>query len=245
VDRLSIIGITLALVAILGGQLWEGGELNALVNLPAMLIVVGGTLGATMLQMPVKVFHQAMRILPWVMVPPRLGYLETTDKLVSWSVSARRKGLLELEDALETERNPFVRKGLGLLIDGYEPFELRSILELDIEMEEERLYQASKVFDAMGGYAPTLGIVGAVLGLIQVMGNLADPSQLGPGIATAFVATIYGIALANLFCLPLGAKLRAVIDEQSKFNAMVIEGLIAIGDGTNPKVLESRLASFH
>jgi chemotaxis protein MotA len=230
--------------AILLGQFLEGGHFDTLVNGPAILIVAGGTVGAIMVQSPLPVFLNAVRKIAWLLKPPGLPAAEMVEELINWSRVARKEGLLGLESAANAQADAFAKRGLQLLIDGNDPAVIRSMLELEIEMREAFDLAAAKVFEGMGGYAPTVGIIGAVMGLIHVMGNLADPSQLGGGIAVAFVATIYGVALANLILLPTGNKLKSLIKEQAKFREMVMEGLVSIAEGENPHVVELRLRTF-
>tara|TARA_R110002096_G_scaffold5085_35_gene23794 strand:+ start:2672 stop:3412 length:741 start_codon:yes stop_codon:yes gene_type:complete len=240
-DFLSIFGILLAVAAILFGQHLEGGHVGMLVNGPAILIVVGGTIGATMLQSPLPVFVRALAMLKWIFVPPPRELERTQKELVQWSRIARKDGLLGLENIVQKVPNHYARKGLQLLIDGNEPEIIRETLELDSAAREMRDLQAAKVYDGMGGYAPTLGILGAVIGLIHVMNNLSEPSLLGEGIAVAFVATIYGVGLANLMFIPAGNKLKALIGEESREQEMIVVGMIAIAEGENPRIVESRL----
>src|SRR5690606_31341750 len=209
-DVLSLIGIILAFIAILGGNYLEGGHVGSLINGPAALIVLGGTLAAAFLQTPLAVFKRSLSVLGWIFFPPRIDLAGGIDRVVGWSMTARKEGLLGLEPVAEAEPDPYARKGLQLLVDGVEPEAIRSILEVDLLTQENRDLQAAKVFESMGGYAPTIGIIGAVMGLIHVMGNLADPSMLGSGIAVAFVATIYGVGFANLFLIPAGNKLKSI-----------------------------------
>lgn len=243
-DFLTIIGIFVAFGAIILGQFLEGGHLGTLINGPAFLIVTGGTLGAIMVQSPLHIFIRSMRMLPWLFKPPELPMQETLDKLLRWSNVARREGLLGLEKTAQNEPDLFSRKGLQLLVDGNEPEAVRKTMELEIISMEDRDMQAAKVFEGMGGYAPTVGIIGAVMGLIHVMGNLSDPSKLGSGIAVAFVATIYGVGIANLLLLPAANKLKSLVRERSRHQDMLTEGLIAIAEGENPQVIALRLESF-
>lgn len=207
-DILSLIGILVGIVAIIGGNAMEGGHISGLANAPAAVIVIGGTFGAAMLQTPMVTFRHAFVVLRWVVFPPVVNMRDNIGKVINWSMTARKEGLLGLEAITEEESDAFARKGLQLLVDGGEPEAIRSILEVELITQEDRDLHAAKVFEAMGGYSPTIGIIGAVMGLIHVMGNLADPSKLGAGIATAFVATIYGVGLANLLFLPIAAKLK-------------------------------------
>ena len=163
---------------------------------------------------------------------------------MEWSNIARRQGLLSLENQVQQQNDKFIRKGLQILVDGVEPESIRHMLEIDLDGEEHCYLAAAKVFEGMGIYARTLGIIGAALGLIEVMKNLADPSKLGHGIAAAFTATIYGIASANLLFLPMASKLKSVIKHSSGEREMIIEGLIAIAQGENPRNIESKLAGF-
>ncbi|UAW99385.1 flagellar motor protein [Halopseudomonas nanhaiensis] len=243
-DILSIIGVILAFVAILGGNYLEGGHAAALLNGPAALIVLGGTLGAAFIQTPLPVFKRSMVILRWIILPPPNRLQQGIAQVINWSTVARKEGLLGLESIADTEPDPFARKGLQLLVDGSEPEALRSILEVDMVTRENHDLSAAKVFESMGGYSPTIGIIGAVMGLIHVMGNLADPSMLGRGIAVAFVATIYGVALANLLLLPVANKLKSVVMQQSCYREMLLEGLMSIAEGENPRSIEMKLEGF-
>ncbi|MDD1965721.1 flagellar motor protein [Pseudomonas sp. NPDC090203] len=243
-DVLTLIGIILAFIAIIGGNFLEGGHLGALLNGPAALIVLGGTLAACLLQTPMSAFKRAIQIFVWILFPPRIDLQGGIDRVVNWSLTARKEGLLGLETVADTEPDAYSRKGLQLLVDGVEPETIRSILEVDFLTQESRDIQAAKVFESMGGYAPTIGIIGAVMGLIHVMGNLADPNQLGSGIAVAFVATIYGVASANLILLPVANKLKAVAVRQSRYREMLLEGLLSIAEGENPRSIELKLQGF-
>jgi len=240
-----MLGILLALVAIVGGNILEGGHVSSLVQLTAFVIVGGGTLGAVMVQTPIQTFVRAMKIVSWVLVPIKLHPEEAADKIVNWSNIARREGLLGLEAIAEEEPDQFARKGLQLLVDGSEPEVIRSILEVEIDTREHRDIQAAKVFDGMGGYSPTIGIIGAVMGLIHVMNNLADPAKLGSGIATAFVATIYGVGFANLLFLPVANKLKGQVHNQTLFREMIVEGVISIAEGENPRNIETKLQGYY
>lgn len=244
-DMLSIFGVLLAAAAILLAQYFEGGHLGMLVNFPALLIVVGGSLGATMLQSPLVVFVRAMLLSKWILNPPQFDAQNIAKDLVGWGKIARKDGLLGLEKLVNKVGNDFARKGLQMMIDGCEPEVIQQTLEMDALAQERRDLQAVKVFDGMGGYAPTLGILGAVLGLIHVMNNLSDPALLGEGIAVAFVATIYGVGFANLVFIPMANKLRAVIAQEMEFNELIAVGLVAIANGENPRVIDARISSLY
>ncbi len=243
-DILSLIGVVLAFAAIIGGNSIEGGSISALLNLPAAIIVVGGTFGATLLQTSLVTLRHAGNQLRWIVQPPPLDFAQAMRKVIAWSTTARRDGLLGLENAAETERDLFARKGLQLLVDGAEPEAIRNVLELELTAREQRDLAGAKVYDSLGGYAPTIGIIGAVLGLIHVMQHLEDPSTLGPGIATAFVATIYGVTFANLLFFPIAGKLKSLVEREAQYREMVIEGLIGVAEGENPRAIELKMQSF-
>jgi len=243
-DALSLLGVVVATGAILFGQHLEGGHVGFLVNGPAMLIVLGGTLGATMLQSPMPIFSRSLKMFPWLVRPPVHDPEGSIEQILEWSRIARREGLLGLEKVLKKAPDGFLKKALALVVDGNEPSAIRETLELDSSARETRDLQAARVFDAMGGYAPTIGIIGAVMGLIHVMNNLADPSQLGPGIAVAFVATIYGVGLANLLFLPAANKLKALVIAESQYEELITVGIVGIAEGENPRVIQSRLSGL-
>ena len=243
-DRLSIIGLFLALASLVGGSILKGAGLSSLWSPAAFVIVIVGTVAAILLHTSPAIFRHAFRIVRWVVLPPANDRQTLIRQIVEWSNIARRQGLLGLEPQVEQQDDPFLRKGLQLVVDGVEPDAIRRIMEIELNGQEHHDLAAAKVFEGMGIYAPTLGIIGAVLGLIAVMKNLADPSKLGHGIAAAFTATIYGIASANLLFLPVCAKLKSVIAHNSRDREMIIEGLIAIAQGENPRNIETSLAGF-
>lgn len=244
IDRASIIGIILGLAAILVGQLLEGGNLHSLIQSTAFLIVIGGTFGAVMLQSEPRHFIAGIKMLKWVFVPPKLDFQQVLNTLVNWSTQARRSGLLALENYAQSEKDPYVKHGLFLLADGAEPEIVRSAMELDIETYEAQARAAAKIWDSAGGYSPTFGILGAVLGLIHVMENLSDPSKLGAGIAVAFVATVYGVGGANLLFLPIANKLKHYIGLEVRRREFLAEGLYAIANGINPRLLQDKLSGY-
>ena len=240
-DILALIGVIIAFSAVLLGNALEGGQLSALLDLPALIIVLGGTLGAVVLQIPWLKLQRALRIVKWVILPPQFNANEQIGKIAGWAKLTRREGLLGLENILEGVKDPFQRKGLELVVDGMEPHTIRRLMETDSHAQTDANLAATAVFRAMGGYAPTIGILGAVIGLIQVMGNLANPQELGQGIATAFVATIYGVGFANLLFLPVADRLRSIVLRSSSEDELFIEGLMAIAEGDHPKSVETRL----
>lgn len=244
IDFLSLIGVVLGVGSIIMGQYLEGGNLSALINGPAALIVIGGTLGAVFLQTPPSVFFRAMRISSWIFFPPRYDRESLMTKILAWSHTGRREGMLGLESHAQEEENLFARKGLELLIDGGNADTMRNILELDMDIKENFDLSSARVYEAMGGFSPTIGIIGAVLGLIHVMSNLGDPSSLGAGIAVAFVATIYGVGLANLIYIPMANKIRACVLEESRYREMIMEGLSCISNGENPRSIQIKLEGY-
>ena len=243
-DMLAIIGVVIGFAALIGGNFLEGGSWESLINGPAALIVFGGTLGAAILQTPKASLQRALRLSAWIFHPPRMEFRQGIDKVVRWAKTARKEGLLGLENIAELEKDKFSRKGLQLLVDGSEPEVIRHVLESDLLVAEKRDFDAVHFYESMGGYAPTIGIIGAVMGLIHVMRHLTDPALLGPGIAVAFVATIYGVALANLLLLPVANKLRQCVREKSQFRELMIEGIIAIAEGENPRAIEMKLSGY-
>ena len=244
IDKLTLFGLLLAAGAILGGQLLEGGSLGSLAQLTAFLIVIGGTAAAVMVQSPLPVFMQGLRMARWVVVPPAAGADAAIVQITGWAADARRDGLLALENHVPGVADPFMRNGLQMLVDGFEPERIREALEVETMAWEERHRAAAKVWEAAGGYAPTIGILGAVLGLIHVMENLSDPAKLGGGIAVAFVATVYGVGSANLLFLPIANKLKALIAREVRRREIVADGLLGVAHGENPKVIEGRLAGY-
>ena len=243
-DKISVLGLLLGIVAIIGGQLLEGGHVASLSQPTALLIVLGGTVGAVMLQSPYATFVRGVRMVRWVWYPPVVDYLQLIKQVSSWSQVSRREGLLALESVINQLKDDFARKGLQLLIDGAEPERLREVLEVEISTYEEEMKLSARIWEAAGGYSPTIGILGAVMGLIHVMENLSDPSKLGAGIAVAFVATIYGVGLANLVFLPMANKLKAHINRLIVQREMIVDGLVGIANGDNPRIIESRLQGY-
>ncbi len=243
-DILSIAGLALALCSILLGQLLEGGHISSIIQPTAFLIVIGGTTGAAMLQYPLSTFLRSLRLLPWVVRPPEVDPQRQIRFILQCSEIARRNGLLALEALIDDIEDPFTRRGLQMLVDGADPAKIRASLEHEIGTLEHRDGQAAKVFESAGGYAPTIGILGAVLGLIHVMENLANPAKLGSGIAVAFVSTIYGVGSANLFFLPVANKLKSIVHQKSKLQELIVDGLVAIAEGENPRMIEGRLQGY-
>jgi len=243
-DKLSLAGLLLGLGGILGGQLLEGGELSILFQGAAFLIVFGGTLGAVMLQSPLNVFLAGIKMGRWVFVTPKLSPQKLIYQITAWSRQARKDGILVLEPQIARSSDSFVKKGLQLLVDGNSAEKIREVLEVDNHTYEQLRFQSARVWESAAGYAPTIGILGAVLGLIHVMQSLSEPSKLGAGIAVAFISTIYGVGLANLVFLPMANKLKMLILQQVVMREILVDGLTAIASGESPRFIESKLQGF-
>lgn len=244
-DRASIIGILLGLGAVIGGNLLEGGRIDSILQPTAALIVFGGTAGATLLSVPVRDAVAALGALRRVMVSARAGEeLELIAEVIRCAQTARKHGFVALEAQLELQSDPFFRRGLRLALDGMLPKALIETLEQENATFEEECRKSARVFETAGGFAPTIGIIGAVLGLIHVMENLAEPAKLGAGIAVAFVATIYGVGSANLVLLPVARKLTHRMKRDLRVRELLIEGVVGVQSGVNPHYLEARLLAF-
>ena len=244
-DALTLIGIIIAFAAVIGGNYLEGGAWHLLINYPAAIIVLGGTIGAAILQTPQSTLKRALSLFSWVIKPPVLQKKKTVKRVVSWADIARKRGLLGLDSVIGSEKDLFIKKGLQMLIDGTSSVKIRLVLENDIALLKQRDIDAAGFFESMGGYAPTIGIIGAVIGLIHVMGNIANPEQLGPALAIAFVATLYGVASANLLFLPVANKLRAQVERVAIWQQLLVDGITAIADGENPKNIEAKLSGYY
>lgn len=243
-DFATILGIVVAIGAIIGGQALEGGHLGSILQLTAFIIVIGGTAGACLVQNPFPVVLKALSSLSLALVGKSVDNKGVIKLILDLANVSRKQGLLALEGKLKDIRDPFMQKGVQLIVDGTDPKAVHEILEIEVEHHEEEGLAAAKVWEAAGGYAPTVGILGAVLGLIHVMENLADPSKLGSGIAVAFVATVYGVGSANLFFLPLANKIKYKLKEASASRTMIIMGLVGLAQGENPRLLQEKLESY-
>jgi chemotaxis protein MotA len=243
-DILSIIGLVLAANAVLLGAVLRGAGLMALISTEAFMVVGVGTIAATCIQTPLPVMKHALKIFPWIIRPPPRDGREIITKIVDWSNTARKQGLLGLEPLIARETDMFVQKALQLVVDGSEPEAISNAMQVELSMREHADITAAKMFEGAGIYSPTLGIIGAVLGLMAVLQNLTDPAKLGAGIASAFTATIYGISLANLFFLPVAAKLKGIIHRQTQFREMIIDGMMCIAQGENPRAIEAKLQGY-
>jgi len=243
-DKQSIIGLVIGIGAIVLGHTLEHGLIADLAQPSALLIVLGGTLGAVLLQTPFVYFRRGLAMLAWVFKPPKVDYQRQIERIVQWSFYSRREGLLALEKFANQTNDPFERKALQLLVDGIDVERLRDILDSGFRTQDQEYRQAARIWEAAGGYSPTIGILGAVLGLIHVMNNLSDPNKLGAGIAVAFVATIYGVGLANLVYLPIANKLKVHIGRLMRSREVLVEGLLGIAMGESPRIIEGRLVSY-
>jgi chemotaxis protein MotA len=241
---LAVGGVLIALGGILAGLLLEGGNLGQILQPTAAMIVFGGTLGAVLIQFPLPVVLGALRRLGHILAAPRTDPMATVRELVKYANHARREGIVSLDQSLENIDEPFLKKSLMLAIDGTEPQELRKMMELELDNRAEQQEVLAQVFESAGGFSPTIGIIGAVLGLIQTMQHLDKIDEVGRGIAVAFVATIYGVGAANLFLLPAAGKLKIPIREEQIVNEMTLEGVVSILEGMNPRMLETKLLGF-
>jgi chemotaxis protein MotA len=243
-DIASIGGILVAILGILTGMMIEGGSISQITQPTAALIVIGGTMGAVMLQFPLKIFLAALKRMMRIFVSSQADSEEVLKQLVQFANKARKSGIVSLDQDLNSIKDPFFRQALMLAIDGTEPNEVRKIMQMELDNKSEMEEKIPQVFEAAGGYSPTVGIIGAVLGLIQVMQHLDNISEVGRGIAVAFVATIYGVALANLVFLPVAGKLKIRHREEQMAKEMVLEGVISILEGMNPRMMETKLRTF-
>lgn len=240
----ALAGIVLGVLVLVAAHVLEGGQVVELLNFPAALIVVGGTFAAAAVQSPSADLRRAFELLGWALRERQPDPRVTIDQLKHWCRSSRVSGLVVLEREVAKVSDPFLKSALQLLADAQPASVVRSVLETELVRMENRDMHAAKVVEAMGGYAPTLGIVGAVLGLIQVMTNLTDPTVLGAGIATAFVATIYGVGSANLILLPLSKKIKRMIYGRSEYYEIVVDGAFYIAEGHTPGEVEQRLQGY-
>ena len=237
-------GLILAVGGIVGGLVLEGGSIREILQPNAALIVFGGTLGAVMVTTPLGVLKRAVRAMVSIFVERKQTPNAIIEEVIGYAAKARKNGIVSLEqDALQVE-DPFLRKAIDLAVDGTDLQEIRKMMELEMSLDEQHGEMAAKVLEAAGGYSPTIGIIGAVLGLMQVMKNLANIDEVGRGIATAFVATIYGVAAANVFFLPVGGKIRARRQAGLLLKELMLEGVSGIVEGLNPKLIRTKLEAY-
>jgi chemotaxis protein MotA len=239
-----IIGMIVAMVAILFGNTLEGGHMSSVVGGPAALIVLGGTIGAVIVQYPFSTLKAALKAAGKTFKKPAQDARTLIDEIVGYANQARLEGILALEKVASNASDPFLSKALMMAIDGADSNALRETMEIIIDQQEEHGEDAAKVFEAGGGYAPTIGIIGAVLGLIHVMSNLTDINAVGHGIAAAFVATIYGVGVANILFLPLAGRIKLQVRDEGSLRQLTLVGVLAIQEGMNPKLVRERLSAF-
>jgi chemotaxis protein MotA len=243
-DFATFAGLVIGIGGIVGGLILEGGSVREILAPTALLIVLGGTLGAVLITTPLSVLRRGMQSLASVFYERSQDPESLIETLVDYSSKARKNGIVSLEQVADQAPDPFLRKALNLAVDGTDLQELRNMMELDIGVDEHHAEAEARIFESAGGYAPTIGIIGAVLGLIQVMKDLADIEKVGHGIATAFVATIYGVAFANLFFLPVAGKIKARSLQKTQMRELMLEGVIGIVEGLNPKLIRTKLGAY-
>ncbi len=243
-DKGTIGGLLLALAGIIGGLTLEGGNINQILQPTAAMIVLGGTLGAVLVSYPLPTVLASFKRLSAVFFERTRNLESLIHEIVGYAVKARKEGITSLDNILPSIQDPFLKKSLMLAVDGTEPKELRKMMELEMDNQADHEEKLPQVFESAGGFSPTIGIIGAVLGLIQVMQHLDNISEVGKGIAVAFVATVYGVGMANIFFLPSGGKLRIRIREEQTARAMILEGVIAIMEGLNPRMVETKLEGY-
>lgn len=243
-DIFAVIGCFLGIGFILTGQAMEGGNIGQLLQVTAAFIVLGGTTGAIVLSFPPKVLADALKMLKNVFMPPKVDFNALITEIGGFATKARKEGIIALEKEANNASDSLLTLGLGAVADGTDPTLVREMMENQISQEEQHVHNCAKVFESFGGYSPTLGIIGAVLGLIQVMQNLSDPSKLGAGIAVAFVATIYGLFAANLVMIPLGTRIKFIYQNVFLYKNMILEGVLSIQAGESPILIERKLRSF-
>lgn len=244
VDLGSIGGLVLALGGILGGLILDKGKLGDVEQVTAAMVVLGGTIGAVLIATPLSTVIAAAGSFVSVFMEKKQPVAETIENLVAYATKARKEGIVSLEQDASAISDPFLQKALNLAVDGKEITQIRAVMELEMDLVEHRGEAVAKVFEAAGGFAPTIGIIGAVLGLMQVMKNLANIDEVGKGIASAFVATVYGVGVANLFFLPAASKLKARLKKEMQLRELMLEGVLAIAEGLNPKLIRTKLDAY-
>ena len=242
-DLTTIIGLVLSPFIIFGGMVIEGGHAGSLLQITAFYIVFGGTVAAIVTQCSVPHLIGSLRMVKWMFFTPPTNCEAIITQVVGWSQTVRREGMLALEKEIDTLDDPFMRKGAQMLVDGIKEEDILERLSIELDTWEEEQRQCSRIWEAAGGYSPTMGIMGAVMGLIHTMENLADTAKVGGGIAVAFVATVYGIGLANMVYLPIYKKTMSIISKMVTYRQMFLEGIAGIAAGENPRMVESRMQS--
>lgn len=243
-DVLSVLGLVVVTIAIVGGWLVGGGNLAMLFDGPTIVILFGGIFGAAMIQSQISVFVYSLKMMLWVIFPPKLGAKQHIEKIIKWSNIARKEGLLGLENIAETEDDLFARKGLQLLVDGNEPEVIQRVMQVDIESKQKYHQEAAKVVESMGRYSFVVSVVAAVIGLTQITEDIANPQVLSNGIESALVALVYGFGLAQFVFIPFARKLNYLVMAQSQLQSMILEGVLSIAEGENPRNIETKLQGF-
>lgn len=243
-DLVALLGLIIGVGAVVVGNIVEGGTTAHLIQLSAAIIVFGGTFGATILSFPFKDIVTAFMSLKFIFFSRKINFYETIETILDLLVMARKRGLLALQEELERIDDPFLKRGITYVIDGLNPSIIKESLQQEVYAYEETIRRAAKVYEAAGGYAPTIGIIGAILGLIHVLKNVAEPSKIGIGIATAFVATIYGVGSANLIFIPIAKRIINKLEDEILLMELMIEGILGIEAGMNPYFLRAKLESF-
>lgn len=244
VDRGTVLGVLFACTAVIAGLLLDGGSLAQIIQPSAGLIVLLGTAASVMIQFPLQTVREAMRQLRALIIDSRPSNIAYVEKLVGYAMEARSRGLVSLDGKLAAIEDDFLRKSLMYAVDGLAIRELRALMEIDLQIYEEKEENIASVFEAAGGFAPTLGIVGAVMGLIQVMQRLDNIGEVGKGIAVAFVATLYGVGSANLLFLPIAGKLKIRMRERQMQREMTLEAVVSIVEGVSARALRERLQTY-
>lgn len=244
VDRSTLLGTFLAIAGVVGGLVLDGGSILQILQPSAAFIVLAGTLGVVLIQFPMKTVMDTIKVLPHIFFERSSNVATTLEDMVSYCMQARKFGIFRLDSQLEAIEDSFLRKALTFAVDGAHPKIMRENMELELDLLDEREYSAVKLLEAAGGFAPTLGIIGAVLGLIQVMQRMDNVAEIGKGIAVAFVSTLYGLGLANMLLLPLAGKLRIRLRERQLAREMVLEAVLSIMDGMGPRALRERLECY-
>lgn len=243
-DLMTILGLTVGIGGLLVSVILEGGHLSSLISIPAFTVIFFGTIGATIIGFTMEEVKNVPTLLKIAFVEQKYDVAKLITTMVSFAEKARREGLLALEDELTNIDDKFLRKGMQLVIDGTDAELVRSIMETELAFIQERHHKGASIFDAAGGYAPTMGIIGTVMGLVHVLGNLSDTETLGPAIATAFIATLYGIFSANIFFLPIAGKLKNRSSQQVLIYEVTLEGILSVQAGDNPRIVEEKLEAF-
>lgn len=239
-----LVGFIIALIGVIGGNIIEGGNVGSLFQVSAMMIIIGGTIGATMVSVGLEQFIRMPKLIGAAMKKNPTDPHQTVEQLVAFAQKARREGLLALEEEIQNLQDKFMAKGLQMIVDGADPEMVEGVLLTEISLEEKRHHADAGMFETAGGFSPTMGIIGTVLGLIHVLSNLSNPDELGPAISVAFLATFWGIFLANLFFLPLAGKLKVNAKEATELKEMIVEGILSIQKGDSPAIVREKLQAF-